>query len=132
MHRNQATGDSDVPLHVTRQIDVLCDEFETTLKLSANLNLAAYLDRIDACWRQNLLEELTVVAFDWLRSAGTSDPGGDLLAANPTLREELAELLADPGRTATVRAHSLRARGRKEGPTYGPLPPLQAVRRSDR
>ena len=104
MHRNPLTGDSDVPLHVTRQIDVLCDEFETALKLSANLNLANYLDRIDACWRQNLLEELTVVAFDWLRSAGTSDPGGDLLAANPTLREELAELLADPGRTATVRA----------------------------
>jgi len=102
MPRTRANADADLPLEVTRQIDALCDEFEAALKLGADVCLEKYVDRVDQSWRKYLLEELTLLALDRLQGAGVSDPQREFLAANPSVRDELADVVGNADRAATV------------------------------
>lgn len=82
-----------------RQIDALCDKFEAELKSGDTIPLERFAKRIDPRWRGPLLEELVFLALDHLELAGVSDPAEQLLAANPSLRDQLTELISVGGRT---------------------------------
>ena len=105
MHRDQSNAESDLPLHATRQIDALCDEFEAAIKVHPGTQLMPYLDRIDPKWRRALLEELTVLAVDGLRNSGASNPKEQLLANNSDLRDELTALIAWDGAGTRTELH---------------------------
>ena len=102
MPRNRVNLDVDLPLEVTRQIDVLCDKFEAALNRGGGVALDQYLDHVDPPGRNFLIDELALLALEWLRKAGASEPQGEILAANPTLRVELLAVLAEEDGAATV------------------------------
>src|SRR5262245_42491413 len=102
MPRYLDSADADLPLEITRQIDVLCDEFESALKLGAGLSVENYADRVDPRWRNRLLEELTLLALDRLQVAGQSNPWQVILDANTSVREELEIVKTGAGGAATV------------------------------
>ena len=102
MVQDRDNADFDLPLEATRQIDALCDEFEAALQLGAKVSLEHYADRVEPRWRTRLLEELTRLALDRLREAGNSSPRQRFLAANPTVREELAAEVDESDGAATV------------------------------
>jgi ribosomal protein S27E len=102
MPRKFDNSDSDLPLEVTRQIDALCDEFEAALKLGADVCLEQYADRVGPQWRNRLLEELAFLALERLRERGKSDPRQEFLNANPSVRDELVDLLTGADGAATV------------------------------
>ena len=82
-----------VPLHLTRQLDELCDEFEKRLNAGDKMDLVSYLNRIDPEGRQHLLAELVALTADRLRSQGVDDPAAVILAENPQLAEEVQSVL---------------------------------------
>jgi WD40 repeat protein/tRNA A-37 threonylcarbamoyl transferase component Bud32 len=102
MPRIRVNLDVDLPLEVMRQIDRLCDEFEAALRQGAGAAFEKYIDRVDPQGRNCLLEELTLLALDRLREGGASDPQGEILAANPSLCDELAGIMAEDGGAPTV------------------------------
>ena len=102
MSRNRVNLDADLPLEVTRHIDLLCVEFEAVLKRGDGVAFVQYLGRIDPRGRDHLVAELTLLALESLRKAGASDPRGEILAANPALGDELSRILAEEGGVATV------------------------------
>ena len=72
------------------------------VQLGAKVSLEHYADRVEPRWRTRLLEELTRLALDRLREAGNSSPRQQFLAANPTVREELAAEVDESDGAATV------------------------------
>jgi WD40 repeat protein len=102
MSTHGADASATLPLELTRQVDALCDEFEAALGRGGGVELAPYLDRADPAARACLLRELAYLVLERLQSAGASDADGELLAANPGLRDELAEALGELGGGATV------------------------------
>src|SRR5262245_62033514 len=102
MPRELDSADADLPLELTRQIDALCDEFESALKLGAGASLENYAGRIDPRWRIRLLEELTLLALERLQEAGLSNPRQVILDANISIREELERVMTDSDGAATV------------------------------
>lgn len=102
MSRNRVNLDVDLPLEVTRQIDLLCDEFEAALKRGGDIAFDQYLGRMDPRGRNCLVDELALLALESLQKAGASDPRAKILAANPTLGDELSRVLAEEYGLATV------------------------------
>ena len=72
-----------LPLKVTRQIDALCDEFESSLAGSTAPSLLTYVEKVGSQGRQKLLEELVGLALEHLLKAGVVDPAAALQAAPP-------------------------------------------------
>ncbi len=106
---NPYQADAEVPLEVTRQIDALCDEFERSLKQGGGPQLEQYLDRVDSPWRQPLLKELTVLVLDRLRRSGSCGAEDELLDANPSVRYEIAGLVAESNHATVTTDGSPRA-----------------------
>lgn len=94
MPPNQNQSDVVVPLEVTRQIDALCDEFERALKRGGGPQLEQYVARVDPQWRQPLLKELAELVLERLRGDGTIRVEDAVLDANPSVRMELANIMA--------------------------------------
>ena len=55
------------PLKITREIDVLCDEFESALRRGGHVAIVQYLGRVDLSGRMQLITELGLLALDHLR-----------------------------------------------------------------
>jgi serine/threonine protein kinase/WD40 repeat protein len=85
-------GDT-LPLHLMRQVDALCDEFEASLRNGGGLSIDPFVERIDQPGRRTLLLELAYLALEHLHRSGSSHPRETLLAANPRIRSELEEAL---------------------------------------
>lgn len=82
------------PIHLTRQIDALCDEFEASLDGPSPPLLHSYLERIDLAGRLPLLDELFALAVEHLLSHGVANATDALMAVNADLREELQSLVS--------------------------------------
>ena len=102
MSHNSDKSEMELPLEVTRRIDALCDEFESAIKLGAPSSLEGYANRIEPRWRSRLLGELVGLALERMQESGILDAEPQLLAANPSIRDELARLLADASATVTA------------------------------
>lgn len=92
---NLNDSSNGVPLHLTRQLDELCDEYEKHLKAGSKVEILSYLDRIDSKGRQHLLTELVALTADHLRSQGVTDPAAVILEENPQLTDEVYEILLE-------------------------------------
>ncbi len=90
------------PAELTRQIDALCREFAAALQRGGTVDLERYVARVDPRGRARLLEELTQLAVAHLRRAGAADAHGELLSANPTIRNELATVVFELGAGAAA------------------------------
>jgi WD40 repeat protein/tRNA A-37 threonylcarbamoyl transferase component Bud32 len=112
---NQHQADAEVPLAVTRQIDALCDELERTLKQGGAPQLEHYLDRVDPQWRQPLLKELTELVLERLRGHGTITAEDAVLNANPSVRGELASIIAASNGATVTTDHAPRPSGKSGG-----------------
>jgi WD40 repeat protein/tRNA A-37 threonylcarbamoyl transferase component Bud32/ribosomal protein S27E len=104
-----------LPLEVTRQVDSLCDEFEGAIGRGASVAFDGYLTRVDPRGRQSLLVELVQLAVDRLRRRGSADPCKDVLAANPEINGELADILTAAGDATTTLATCPPTSGRASG-----------------
>ncbi|TWT86737.1 Serine/threonine-protein kinase PknB [Pseudobythopirellula maris] len=93
--------DESLPLRVTRQIDALCDEFESRLERGELPPLGPLVDRVDPEGRKLLLVELVGLSLDHLRRQGFNDASRRLLESNPGLAGELTPLLDSELVTAT-------------------------------
>src|SRR6476646_4099850 len=98
----QAAGEASLPLDVARQVAALCDEFAVAIGMGAGVSLEGYVGRIDPPWRQALLKELALVALNRLAMAGSSDPRTELLAANTSMSEDLANVISAEDGAITV------------------------------
>src|SRR5688500_2229867 len=78
-----------VPVRIIRQVDQVCDEFEAALGQDGSVAFEHCLELVDEAGRQLLINELALLALDRLRERGAVDPVAELIAANPSLREEL-------------------------------------------
>jgi len=93
-HDDEPNLPQRLPLQVTRQIDVLSDEFEQLLKDSEVPPIGPFLDRVDEIGKEVLLEELITLATEHLRKKRVEDPLTQLAAANPELGSKLELLTA--------------------------------------
>ena len=102
MSSELSSADDAVPPRITQQIDAICDEFESALRLGLGVELEPYLGRIELAAHEPLLKELALLALHQLRQHGATDPLTDLLQANPALHEELKRLTFVPDNPSTV------------------------------
>lgn len=84
-----------VPLPITQQIDVACDECEQLLREDRIPKLSPYLKGIDSQWRGKLLTELVTMAIDHLAGKGVADPLRLLCDANAELATDIEQLARD-------------------------------------
>ena len=113
MSQNQQTAGEALPLEVTRQIEALCNEFDAAIRAGAGVSLEGYIGRLDQPWRQVLLKQLALVALDCLGIAGSNDPRSELLAANPSVCEELANAISAEEGAITISTEDPKPSSRK-------------------
>lgn len=82
-----------LPLALTRQIDTLCDEYESAIRGGEVPPLQQYLERIDPAGRSQLLKELAVMAIEHMQLHGMHNALDKLCRTNPDLAEELHSLI---------------------------------------
>ena len=91
-----------LPLSVTRQIDSVCDDFESLLEAGGETpKLSPFIDRVEPVGRPQLLKELVSLAMEHLKKQCVSDPADELRRVNADLDEELETLLDSDAATAT-------------------------------
>lgn len=93
MDASRDTINGRPPLGVTRQIDALCDEFESRLALGETPKLGPLLERVDGNWRDRLLDELVELALDRAPHTAEDDPEKLLVDSEPEIAEELRSAL---------------------------------------
>ena len=81
MPRNRVNLDVSLPLEITRQIDILCDQFEAALNSGSGVGLEQYLDRVDPPGRNRSDRRVDaagsgMVAQSRLIQPARRDPGG--------------------------------------------------------
>jgi serine/threonine protein kinase/formylglycine-generating enzyme required for sulfatase activity len=94
-----------LPIEVTRQINDLCDEFDSSFDPSQPPLLTSFLSRVDEVGRSELLEELVLIALERLELEGPDAAMTTLLSANETLRAELEPLLDQKRQDSRQRAN---------------------------
>jgi eukaryotic-like serine/threonine-protein kinase len=82
-----------LPLELARQIDNLCDQFESALQGGKVPALQPFVDRMDPSGRSHLLKELIALAIEQLHKQGVLDPAKELLATNADLAVALRPLI---------------------------------------
>jgi len=114
-------GDSSnmIPLSLTRQIDELCDEYETRLNAGIEPKFLPYLDRMDPNGRQYLLSQMVAITADHLRSNGIADPEEIIFLGNPGLNEEIRVVLDSLRDASTTAIHVPRTIDHS-GPNFSP------------
>ncbi|MCA9239841.1 MAG: serine/threonine protein kinase, partial [Planctomycetales bacterium] len=86
---NLRDSSSSLPLEHTRQLDEICDDYETQLLDRGLVEISPFLARADPDLRERLLKELIGLTADYLRERGAENPADAIVSMNPTLRLEV-------------------------------------------
>jgi hypothetical protein len=81
-----------IALRITREIDLLCDEFKSMMVDRDAPSMASFVDRVEPVGRRRRLEKLVSIAFEYLKNQGHPDPVARLLESNAELADELEPL----------------------------------------
>lgn len=84
-----------LPLSLTRQLDLLCDQFEQALDTGQLPKIAPFLQQMDAVGQPRLLTELVEIERDYWQSQKVSKPGQKVVERHPDLATRIAPILND-------------------------------------